>query len=209
MESITMTDFDERARDWDKSQQRVERARVFADAIRKRIPASESMTALEYGCGTGLLSSALQAYLSQITCADSSLGMLAVLEDKIAAASVKNMQTLELDLTRDPLPAQRFDLIYSLMVLHHVQDTANILRAFHTLLARPGYLCIGDLDQEDGSYHAAEFDGHKGFDRERLADLCRSVGFRNIETSIVFTMSKTRDELKKTYPLFLLCAEKG
>ena len=203
-----MSRFDERARDWDKSQQRVDRARVFADAIRGQIPASQHMTALEYGCGTGLLSIALQPYLAEITCADSSPGMLKVLEEKSAAAGIANIKTLELDLAKDALPVQQFNLIFCLMVLHHVTDTTSVLRGFYDLLTSPGHLCIGDLDREDGSYHAEEFQGHPGFDREQLAELCRAAGFRNVSSSIVFTMVKMRNEQRKAYPLFLLHAEK-
>ncbi len=204
-----MTSFDDKAREWDKNEQRTERARVFADAILMQIPAPEGISAMEYGCGTGLLSLALQPHLAQITCADSSRGMLAVLQEKITAARVTNLQPLELDLMRDSLPPQRFNLIFSLMVLHHVPDTAGILKSFHALLTSPGYLCVGDLDQEDGSFHSSEFDGHKGFDREQLAALCRETGFRNVTSSIVFTMKKTRNEHTQEYPLFLLYAEKS
>ncbi len=50
-----MTNFDERAREWDSDPKKVERARAVAEAIRRSIPLSSGMNALEYGCGTGLL----------------------------------------------------------------------------------------------------------------------------------------------------------
>ena len=56
-----MTNFDERAKDWDSDPKKVERARAVAEAIRKAIPLTANMSALEYGCGTGLLSFALQS----------------------------------------------------------------------------------------------------------------------------------------------------
>src|SRR5690349_11117165 len=115
-----MTNFDERAKDWDSDPGKVERARVVADSIRRAIPLSTKMKALEYGCGTGLLSFALQSDLGQITLADTSPGMLDVLKKKIADAGVMNMHPVRLDLTSDPLPSERYDLIYSLMVLHHI-----------------------------------------------------------------------------------------
>jgi ubiquinone/menaquinone biosynthesis C-methylase UbiE len=96
-----MTNFDERAKDWDSDPKKVERARVTAEAIRRTISLSTDMNALEYGCGTGLLSFALQSDLGQITLADSSQGMLDVLGEKIAAAGVTKCPT-KLDLTADP-----------------------------------------------------------------------------------------------------------
>ena len=93
-----MTNFDERARDWDSDPNKVERARTVAEAIRRAIPLSNEMKALEYGCGTGLLSFALQSDLGQITLADTSQGMLDVLREKIANAGVTNMHPIRLDL---------------------------------------------------------------------------------------------------------------
>jgi ubiquinone/menaquinone biosynthesis C-methylase UbiE len=77
-----MTDFDTRAKDWDEMPGRVERTNAVAAAIRAQVALSKSMAALEYGCGTGLLSFALQADLGPITLADSSLGILNVLKKK-------------------------------------------------------------------------------------------------------------------------------
>ena len=127
------------------------------------------MTALEYGCGTGLVSFALQPQLGHITLADSSTGMLAVLREKIAAGNIQNMTPVQLDLITDPLPAERYQLIYTLLTLHHIPDTDKILRAFYQLLDSSGYLCVADLDKEDGTFHEDEFHGHLGFDREELS----------------------------------------
>ena len=77
-----MTDFDSRAKDWDEAPGRVERANAVAAAIREQVRLSQTMTALEYGCGTGLLSFALQEELGPITLADSSNGMLDVVRDE-------------------------------------------------------------------------------------------------------------------------------
>src|ERR1051325_6560469 len=140
-----MTNFDERAKDWDSDPGKVERARVVADAIRRAIPLSTEMKALEYGCGTGLLSFALQHNLEQITLADTSQGMLDVLKEKIAKAGMTNMYPLRLDLTSDPLPSERYDLVYSLMLLHHIHDFHSVLARFCDLLLPNGYLVIADL----------------------------------------------------------------
>ena len=161
--------FDERAKNWDEDPMKSARAAAVAAGIRARLPLNANMCGLEYGCGTGLLSFALHDALRQITLADSSPGMLAVLQEKIDAQRISNMRPVRLDLTRDPLPPERFDIIFSLMTFHHIPDTDAILRDLHTLLANPGYLCIADLDSEDGSFHGSDFSGHRGFDRNTLA----------------------------------------
>ena len=201
-----MADFDSKAKDWDEAQGRVERANAVAVAIRGQVALSQAMTALEYGCGTGLLSFALQVDLGRITLADSSAGMLDVLREKIERAGNPNMTPLRLDLAVDPVPAERFDLIYTLMTLHHIPDTGKILGCFHTLLQPGGILCISDLDKEDGSFHAHEpaFDGHSGFDRATLGLNLEQAGFTNVRFSTCYTLIKAG----QAYPLFLAVAAK-
>ncbi len=203
-----MTDFDAKAKDWDSIPGRAERAQTVADAIRARIPLTREMRALEYGCGTGLLSFALQPYLGRITLADSSTGMLEVLAQKIDSGHIRNMVPLRLDLTIDPSSAERFQIIYTLMTLHHIPDTAGILQAFFEMLDPPGYLGIADLDREDGSFHGPEFSGHKGFDRGELKALALRAGFQDVEFETVFHTARETSAGLKHYPLFLMTARR-
>ncbi|MDZ7622522.1 MAG: class I SAM-dependent methyltransferase [Candidatus Competibacteraceae bacterium] len=195
--------FDDKALTWDADPVKQERALAVAAALRQRIPLSTAWRALEYGCGTGLLSFALQADLGRITLADSSPGMLTVLEEKIGAAGLTHLHPLALDLTTDPPPAERYDLIYTLMTLHHVPDTTRLLRDFHTLLRPGGWLGIADLDREDGSFHGAGFTGHCGFDRDALRAQLFSVGFNRVDFSTGYLMKKATDQGLREYPLFL------
>jgi ubiquinone/menaquinone biosynthesis C-methylase UbiE len=205
-----MTNFDERAKDWDSDPKKVERARVVAEAIRNAIPLTDKMTALEYGCGTGLLSFALQSDLGQITLADTSQGMLDVLAEKIAAANVKNMNPTRLDLAIDPLPAERFDITYSLLTLHHIEDAKGILKKFHALLEPSGILCISDLDKEDGTFHTdGTTDVHLGFERTELQTWVEETGFTDVKFSTAFEIKKNIDNAEKIFPVFLLIARKA
>jgi ubiquinone/menaquinone biosynthesis C-methylase UbiE len=201
-----MLDFDDKAKTWDSDPVKVERAFAVAAAIRQQVPLSTAWSALEYGCGTGLLSFALRPYLGQLTLADSSPGMLAVLAEKIAAAKASNMQPIQLDLTTDSLPADRYDLIYTLMTLHHVEDIDRILGDFRALLRSRGRLCMADLDLEDGSFHGAGFTGHKGFDRETLWQQLLKAGFGDVEFLTCYILKKATDRGIRNYPLFLAVA---
>ena len=204
-----MTNFDERAKDWDSDPKKVERARVTAEAIRRTISLSTDMNALEYGCGTGLLSFALQSDLGQITLADSSQGMLDVLGEKITGAGVTNMHPVKLDLAADPLPHERYQLTYSLLTLHHVHDAKSIIHKFYALLEPNGYLLVADLDKEDGSFHTdGTTDVHKGFDRAELQKWVEDAGFGNITFSTAFEIRKNIDGNEKTFPVFLMSAKK-
>jgi len=204
-----MTNFDERAKDWDSDPIKVERSRVVADAIRKALPLTQNMNALEYGCGTGLLSFALQSDLGRITLADTSQGMLDVLGEKIANASVTNMHPVRLDLATDPFPAERYDLTYSLMTLHHIHDTEDILKKFHALLKPGGYLLAADLDKEDGTFHTdGSTDVHLGFDREELQKKVEAAGFGNVMFSTVYELKKAIAGKEMGFPVFLMVAQK-
>ena len=203
---MTTTDFDARAATWDDDPLKVARAQAVADAIVRNVALTRSMRAMEYGCGTGLLSFMLRPRLGHITLADVSDGMLAVAAGKIAEANDTAMRVVKLDLVAEPLPDDRFDVIYSLMTLHHIPDTDAILRRFQAVLARPGYLCIADLDTEDGSFHGAGFDGHLGFDRAALGAKARQAGFAKVEFSTAFEMIKPVDGQPRRFPVFLMVA---
>jgi len=201
-----MMEFDAKAKTWDSDPAKRERALAVAAALRQRVPLSRDWRALEYGCGTGLLSFALQSDLGELTLADSSPGMLAVLAEKITAAGLTHLHLLALDLLTDPPPAERYDLIHTLMTLHHVADTGRLLRAFHDLLRPGGWLGIADLDREDGSFHGPGFTGHHGFDRAALRAQLVDAGFGGVDFSTCHVMKKATDQEVREYPLFLAVA---
>lgn len=201
--------FDSKAREWDSNPVFQERATRIAEAIRRAVKPNTAMTALDYGCGTGLLSFPLKDELGLITLKDTSSGMLEVLREKIAEQGVSNMVAKQTDLTTDPLPDERYDLIYSSMTLHHIPDTAHILGVFHQLLNPGGALCIADLDEEDGSFHGEGFDVHHGFERTRLEAMARAAGFADVGFETVFEIIKQKEEGERAYPVFLMVARKG
>jgi ubiquinone/menaquinone biosynthesis C-methylase UbiE len=200
--------FDSKARQWDENPVFQDRANQIAAAIVTAIPLNSTMRALDYGSGTGMLSFPLQEKLGHITLKDTSAGMLAVVKEKIAAWGIVNMATRLMDLTAAPIPGERYDLIYSSMTLHHIPDTNAILKAFHTLLNPGGWLCIADLDQEDGSFHGIQVDVHHGFDRDALAAQAAQAGFADILFSTVFEIVKTTEAGSRAYPVFLLLARR-
>ena len=201
--------FDSKARQWDENPLFQERGLRIAQAVRQTVPLHRNMSALDYGCGTGLLSFPLKDELGPILMADSSSGMLEVVAEKVAALGVTNMTPMKLDLLIDPPPAQRFDLIVTSMTLHHVPDTDHILRLFHDLLQPGGYLCIADLDQEDGSFHGIEVDVHHGFDRAKLSQRATHAGFADIRFQTVFSIAKEGETGARDYPVFLMTARRA
>jgi len=197
--------FDDRAATWDDDPRKVERARDAATSIRATAPLSPETRLLEYGAGTGLLAEQLIEDVGSITFAEPSRGMRDVLAAKVADGRLPAATIWDLDLARDPVPDARFDLIASMMTLHHIPDLAAVLDGFHRLLTDDGVLCIIDLEEDvDQSFHTEDFDGHHGFDRERLTGDLRRAGFVDIGFESCHTI--TRDT--GTYEVFLATARR-
>ena len=136
---------------------------------------------------------------------DPSTGMLEVAAGKVRDRSLTGVSTARLELTADAAPAGApFDLVLSLLMLHHVEDTESALRAIRGLLVPGGRVALADLDTEDGSFHTAEAEGihHHGFDRDRLRAIAERAGFG----SVTFGSAGRMEREGRTYPLFLLTA---
>lgn len=203
-----MNDFDAKAVTWDQDPLKVERALTVGRAIAEAVPV-EHRQILEYGCGTGLLGFALQPKAAHVTLADTSEGMLSVLDQKILAAGAGNMTSLRLDLLADPPPATRYDLICSLMTLHHIPDTVGILRKFWDLLAPGGWVALSDLDAEDGSFHGPEVtDVHLGFDRTVLGRQLQEAGFSDIAFTTPYEIQRDVNGGTRPFPIFLVVAKR-
>ena len=203
-----MSDFDGKAATWDQDPMKVERAVTVGRAIAGSVPV-EGRSILEYGCGTGLLGFALQPAAGHVTLADTSAGMLEVLRGKIAATGAANMASLRLDLLADPLPEGRFDLVCSLMTLHHIPDTPGILRKFHEVLAPGGWVALSDLDAEDGSFHGEDVaDVHRGFDRKTLGGQLETAGFRDVRFATVFEIHRETAAGPRRFTVFLALGRK-
>jgi ubiquinone/menaquinone biosynthesis C-methylase UbiE len=203
-----MSEFDARARDWDKNQRYIDRSEAVAKAMLQTIPFTENMIALEYGSGTALLSFALKDKFEEIVLMDNSLEMTTVTAEKIADQKIQNMKPLFFDLEHQNYSG-KFDIIYNQMVMHHVNDVDVMMSKFYTLLNPGGYLAIADLYTEDGSFHGEGFIGHLGFDVEQLADKLKTIGYRHLQHQRCYTIEKTDEEGNKSeYPIFLLTASK-
>jgi ubiquinone/menaquinone biosynthesis C-methylase UbiE len=201
-----MSEFDSKARDWDKNQRNIERSEAIAKAILKTIPVNRSMKALEYGSGTALLSFTLKDEFTEITLMDNSREMNAVTGEKIAVQKIQNMKPLFFDLEKEDYYG-KFDIIYNQMVMHHINDIDAMLTKFYSLLTPGGYIAIADLNSEDGSFHGEGFNGHLGFVVEHLAGKLKTAGFGNIAYQQCYAIEKTDEEGNRTeYPLFLLTA---
>lgn len=198
-------DFDERAATWDDEPERRERAHRIARQILVTAQLAPTSRVLDYGAGTGLLSEGLVGHVGALLLADPSAGMRQVAEQKVAAGVLPDARVLDLDLTRDPVPDLEVDAIVSMMALHHIPDLPPVLVAFAALLPHGGTLAIVDLEEEDGSFHDEDFDGHHGFNRTELTASLTAAGFDPPIFEHAFRVPKE----DRIYDLFLAVAHRS
>jgi ubiquinone/menaquinone biosynthesis C-methylase UbiE len=200
--------FDDAAATWDDDAGHEQRQVAVAQAIKEAVALTPRMRALDVGGGTGRLSILLSDRVGSVVVTDPSAGMVQVARERIQAAGLSDrLRAVQVDLTTDPLDGA-YDVVWSSMALHHVQDLDGLLRSVAELLVNGGRLAIADLDEDrDGAFHAhkADFDGHHGFDRQRLAEQLADAGFAEVRFVDATTILKDNRE----FGVFLCTATKG
>jgi 2-polyprenyl-3-methyl-5-hydroxy-6-metoxy-1,4-benzoquinol methylase len=205
---IDMSEFDNKAADWDKNPMHWDRSVAIAGEILKNVPVKPFFRAMEFGAGTGILSFLLKDHLKEILLIDNSAEMIRLTNEKIAVSGAVNLQTRFFDLEHSDLNGDKFDLIVTQMVLHHVSDIEKIFSKFHAMLSPGGYIAIADLYTEDGSFHGEGFDGHKGFDPDDLAAILRKKQFNSISHKECFVINRIISESEtRDFPVFLITAK--
>jgi len=200
-----MPTFDEQAAAWD-TPERIERARAIARLILDATHPAPTARVLELGAGTGLLGLALLPHVGSVVLADASGGMLAVAEAKIATGAYPGARTLRHVLTVDLVPGERFDLVVSLMALHHVQDTDAAMTGLAALLEPGGMIAVVDLEAEDGSFHTDPDEPVlHGYERGDLRARAEAASFRDVAFAPAWEVAKNDG----VYPLFLLTATRS
>lgn len=201
--------YDIKAVTWDTDKRTV-RAKVISEEINKAIEIKRTFTALEFGCGTGLVSFNLCDRFHEITLIDTSKGMIDILNTKIQQNKIQNMAAYQLDINNQDILTKKYDVIYTSMVLHHILDLETVIKNLSGLIKTGGHLFIIDIDGEDGSFHKDEedFKGHNGFNQEVLGKLLEKLGFSEVESHNFYTDVKIIGTEEIKYTLFLMKGQK-
>jgi 2-polyprenyl-3-methyl-5-hydroxy-6-metoxy-1,4-benzoquinol methylase len=196
--------FDAAALNWDEKPRRVKLATEVAAAIQENIPLSKEWDALDFGCGTGLLTLQLAPVLRSMTGVDSSSGMLDTLNNKIQTHGFSNVHTVLCDLEKGELPPGRYHLITSSMTLHHIKEIVPLLLSLKTLLHPGGWVALADLEFEGGRFHDEPVGVfHLGFSSEELAEMLTKAGYSSISINTAATIVK----VDQTFPVLLATAQ--
>ena len=200
--------FDDIAREWD-NEKRIERAKIIANKMKSTISMIQDKSAMEFGCGTGLVSFNLHNEFKNITLIDTSKEMINIANNKIDTLNLNNINTYCGDLVESKYN-EKFDIIYSSMALHHVVDINKLCKEFYNLINLNGTLCIVDLNKDDGSFHKNEigFNGHNGFSKGWLKNILEANGFSNIKSETFYEGTKQIEGNEVPYSLFIMVADK-
>ncbi|MCL2470480.1 MAG: class I SAM-dependent methyltransferase [Propionibacteriaceae bacterium] len=163
----------------DNEHEHAARSAVIVEAIARRLPATEGLTLLDYGCGTGPVGLGLASRFSRTILVD--IDSEALAEASAAAESVPGVEIRLLDLTQEVPRDLRVDVVVSAMSWHHVLDLGTLLDAL-AHVAPGGHLFVADLDADDGAFHSGqpEFNGHHGFVRADLVDMVTRHGYTDV-----------------------------
>ncbi len=203
-------DFDKEAASWDENPVRVKLAKDVASTITKQITLTREMDIMDFGCGTGLLTFQLQPLVSSVTGVDSSQGMLDVFKKRITELKLSKVKALHLDLDRGDTLSGSYDLVMSNMTFHHVKDLKPLFHQFQSIIVPGGYLCIADLDLDNGMFHddnTGVF--HSGFDRTAMREVFRDTGFVNIQDVTAAEVVKPiKGGEMRRFTIFLMTGQK-
>ena len=205
--------FNKEAAAWDSRPFVHEASQGAADAILRKIKARQisPQQVLEIGCGTGILSFLIAPHVQRVVAVDAAQGMIEVLQQKLQKKpdAPKNIVPVAV-LLEDPedvcLPPadpaspcgqrQKFDLITSHLVLHHIPDLKSVLETMFGCLTSGGRVMLTDFQDfgaEAKRFHPASKLGgveRHGIRVRDMTALMSEVGFLAVEVKPEWTMSK-------------------
>lgn len=240
MSSASKSRFNDEAATWDSNPGPRKASVLVLETLLKNFPQLTShpgtLDVLEIGAGTGILSFLLAPYVRSVTAVDSAPGMISVLESKIASQdTVKNIRPLCAELSDpdderlalDPvtgtsIPGRRFDLVVSLLVLHHIPSLEDIFATMEGCLKAGGSVALADYEDfgpEARRFHSEDrmvgVERH-GISRAGVEKQLKEAGLADVRVETAFEMEKAVEKtpgagvvrgeggVKMVFP-FLIC----
>ena len=178
-------------------------AKVASDAIKEYLGDTRSKSAIDFGCGTGLVGMNLVNEFESLLFMDTSENMLDIVKKKITDVGALNARTLCFDFESSSQPDLRADYIFMAQVLLHIQDYEAVLAKLHAVLNDEGHLLIVDFNKNDKVVSELV---HNGFDQEQLKALMLKIGFKDIRSKTIY--SGTKLFMNQDASLFVMDAKK-
>jgi len=209
--------FSEKAKTWDHAKEKAAVVEGQYNAI-SRFCAEQLGTScrfLDFGCGTGNISIKMAPHVKEVVALDTSPGMLDQFKQKLEQSNITNvrvecMDVLDFANQTKGNPDEGFDVIFSGMTIHHLEDPAAVIKKLSPLLKKNGTFALFDL-LKDGKAHLwhkdAEGDTHEdtlkkggiyhdnGFDPATMNSIFASSGeMSRVVCETVYTVDKNGTE---------------
>lgn len=167
--------------------ERVQIAKVSADAVREYLVDAKSKSAIDFGCGTGLVGMSLVNDFNSVLFLDASQNMINQIKQKIADFNIRNADTLCFDFEKESRSDLHADYIFMAQVLLHINDVGLVLSKLFDVLNAGGHLLIVDFDKNE---KIASDMVHNGFDQVKLTGIMAKIGYRDIQSKTFYSGSK-------------------
>lgn len=182
---------------------RINIAQISANAIREYIVDGKKKSAIDFGCGTGLVGMNLLNDFNHILFLDTSPNMIEQMKKKITSLNIDNAETLCFDFENDSSSELHSDYIFMSQVLLHIDDTDLILKRLYEVLNPGGHLIIVDFHKNE----AVKSDKvHNGFDVNDLIARMMKMGYIKLQSKTFYTGRKIF--MNQDASLFILDARK-
>lgn len=194
--------FETKAKTWDENPLQLRITSNFVSQLCNSTFLYKSDKIAEVGCGTGLVGLNLAKYVEKIYMVDNSPSMLNVLREKIHNSSINNAFIFQGEFEQSSI--EDINGIITFMSLHHIEKIDEFLDNAYNKLNDNGFLAIGDIISEDGSFHTNITVPHNGFDIEKLSKTIEEKCFLILRKHIYDYIEKN----DKKYPIFIILAQK-
>ncbi|OFY38454.1 MAG: hypothetical protein A2X18_02980 [Bacteroidetes bacterium GWF2_40_14] len=204
-----MTDyFKNKASDWD-SPMKVDMSGRFVEEMVSNVKFNKSVKAMDLGCGTGLVGLSIVNEIKSLIMVDNSKAMIDKLKEKLEEIEQNSKTALKekvkiINGSVDKYTTKDLDVVFSLMAIHHIDNIDALLEHISKILKPGGVLIIGDLCEEDGSFHGEESVPHNGFNIESLSKQMEECDLDIVTTYTYNTIKKNN----RDYDQFIIIAKK-
>jgi ArsR family transcriptional regulator len=161
------------AGDWDAVRHELFGTAFVDEALLGLLP--PDATVVDYGCGTGEAAERLASVVGRVIAVDREPAMVAAARKRLARFA--NVEVREGELLSPPVRSGEADLGVVMLVFHHAEDPAALLRAIAPGLRPGGSLLVVDMVRHDrAGYQQSMGHRHLGFSEEDLVRHAQGSG---------------------------------
>lgn len=183
--------------------ERIKLAEIISNVIREYIIDGKDKSAIDFGCGTGLIGMNLLNDFHSMLFLDTSQNMLEQIKQKIVVSKIQNVDTLCFDFETAFQSDIHADYVFMAQVLLHINDVELVLSRLYDVLNPEGHLLIVDFNKNE---EIISDKVHNGFDQEKLIDRMTEIGFKDIKSKNFYAGKKIF--MNKDATLFILDSKK-